>query len=420
MILTVALIALFIYSIPKLGLLPLAPRFILLGGGLFLLIQYKDRFIEALSHFFVPLYFYFLVVGLLGLINLQLRDILIPLEAVLSFSLIFVVLNLGMVKAVVLTRAVALIILLSVLWFFASLVLGGVFMQGRYYLYSGELSKYLIGDVELERATGLALMHVNMGYQICLGLTLSIFLYLAENRIWKKFWLVITIVMIAGLIYVAQRSTIPAVASVCVLAALLGRKWKNLILITGLLSLSCVIIFFAADFEWGKVNLQSRVENVADTHARIGWQIAALKVIASSPMGNLSGGLNWEERSVEMGADYSYYGWDIKAVHNSYLGRVINYGWGAGLLILFVSYLFYRHVAKPILSTQYSDSKYKLYAESSVYAFIALSVQALFHNASMYTLEPASWVAFSLSCAWAALLKKESLHGCNGALNARG
>ena len=59
------------------------------------------------------------------------------------------------------------------------------------------------------------------------------------------------------------------------------------------------------------------------------------------------------------------------------------------------------------LPTQ-SVSICKKYAEISSLALISVIIQAFFHNSSIFTLEPTSWVIMCIAIAWARILMEES------------
>ena len=408
MIIIYLLTLLFVYDIPKISPFPVSPRFIFLGLSVLLILQHKRLLSRALAEFPAPFYAYFFFVFVLGAISSHVRNMVAPFEAIVYFSAVVCLMLSNHERAVRFTRYTALLFFISIVWFLCSISIEQPFMAIRQIIYAAHVGDNPAAALQIIKPTGLTFNHFNMGYQISIGITLTVFLWIVEKGTWRKIWAVAAVVMLVGMMFVAQRSTIPAVAIALALSLILGRKWRQLFVLFFISALGAIVMGGMLEHGTTADTLQSRTLTIQDTRDRLGWQLAALKVIAQNPAGNIFGDLDWETESIEEGADYSYYGWSTKAVHNAYLGRMVSYGWLGAVLVVSCLIAAYRSILKPALFGP-NKSRFKLYAEASSYAFIAVSIQALFHNASVFTVEPSSWIILSICGGWAAILKSEQL-----------
>ena len=256
----------------------------------------------------------------------SLSGVVIPFEGLLTFLIIFGVMISNTQRAILITRFTAIVLTISAIWLLGSNFIEEPFTSIRQYLYAAQVVRYAAGHIYMQDKTGLTFNHFAMGYQLSAGFMLVVFLVFIEKRRWRLFWLFSSIIMIVGITLAAQRSAIAAIGSAFVIFFLYKKRIKYLMAVIAV----AVLILFSSNYlesrNYGIETISQKFVMRTDTMARLGWQLAALKIIAERPAGNIFENLNWEQESVKKGADYAAYGWNIKYVHNAYLGSMLSLG----------------------------------------------------------------------------------------------
>jgi O-antigen ligase len=215
----------------------------------------------------------------------------------------------------------------------------------------------------------------------------------------------------AAVILSGQRSVIPAIT--IALAIFFIHTWR--------MRVALLLVFIAGLGFWFIQKMDISYINVEmipiklekdDYYSRISWQLAALGIIAQSPSGNVFGEINWEQEALDHGADFDIYEGKVKAVHNAYLGNALQYGWLGAALVLMTVWHICRRLLGRVLDQAYSRCPSQPYALICVLALISVMIQALFHNANLFTLEPSTWIIFSVASAWVWLIRREKRAGC--------
>jgi hypothetical protein len=323
-----------------------------------------------------------------------------------------------------LTRALALFLLLSFSFFvFGTAIFGHAFKLLRHSLWSGYYD-YLLYKVSAVRdlgllgnqamLAGLSPRSYLFGYQVAGGITLSVCLFFTEGRRWRMLWLFTSLVGLVAMAMLAERSTLPAVITGLFVFYLgSGRIIKHRVLRTSILCGFAIAIMVAFAGAWGNplsgkeskalakyMPSGSIMERYAkeDKWARLNMQIAGFTVAAQNPMGLFLQGIREEHwgrsvpRKYQMKPDR--FG-EYELVHNGYLRIPICYGWLAGLLMLYVLAATLRRIR--IIGRRTSGGNY---GNAIGAALVALFVQALFHNDSLFSTERITWVVFILLLAW--------------------
>jgi len=389
------LIFVFIASIPKLGSQPVSPKYFIMAA--LLLAAYAAGRLGSLSLSGVsrPLLLYWGIFAGTSAVKFNVMGMVEPLEAILLLALTAAFIN-RRERLVLATRFVGIVLFASAAWFLLSIVFGEPFTSIRSFIYANNI------DVErpltlfaMAMPAGFTFNQHIMGYQMAAGTVLSIMLFRAEKGLfWKMVWGIAVPVVIIALFLTAQRSTIPAVLAP--LALLMVTRPKKLIIALLLLLMSAPFMHLAASIpdlapQIGEARtLKSRLDSEKDVSSRLGWQAAALKAVADNPLG-LGSGTRWQEISSSYGADFSDFGGEEQAVHNSYIAVGLKLGW-AGLIIVLA--VFWRILARvPALM---ADG----YAAAVGLSLIAVLIQGFFHNASIFTNEAASWTLLCLFAQW--------------------
>jgi len=394
-------IAIFAYEIPQIGMVPVSPKYFVMILGIFVLSvrMGSNRMLMVVQTMplFIMLYFLFNLLMLFS--NPSTRYATMPLEALASYAIICAYSSNGGENAEKVTRIVVVLLVLSALWMILSGAIQEPFFSIRKFLYSGHAQRFTTGELDLRNPTGLTFHHFAMGYQLtCAGVMLPILLLADKRR--RLLWSVGCLVVSVAIVLSGQRSVLPAVGLALLLYMICTRRFPLLLLVgvvTGIAYAAVSSLSLQLNPEYDIVMKLQRKDEMA---ARLGWQMAAMRVIMEHPLGNLNGDLAWVERAMEHGADFSIYNWTKFATHNSYLGSILMLGWGGAILMfLSITHMFKRWIL-PVLRINKAAGDQWYYLQAVVYALVALMVQALFHNSSIFTVEPVSWITVCLAGGW--------------------
>jgi O-antigen ligase len=285
------------------------------------------------------------------------------------------------------------------------------FATVRQFLYAGHLGRFMFSEVEMAYPTGFTFSHFVMGYQLSVALVLTLLLGYVEKGPWKLFWLAGSLLLAVAVLLSGQRSILPALAVAFSIFFMHTRRMRLVLLLVFVIGLGYFLLPEMPVTTALVETMSSKLEK-DDYDTRMSWQLAALRIIAEKPSGNLFGGLNWEQEALNQGADFAFYQNREKAVHNAYLGNALNYGWAGAVLVLLTLWHILRRLLARVLDRTYSGCASRPYALICVIALIAVMVQALFHNSNLFTLEPSTWIIFSAACAWVWLMRREKRDGC--------
>ncbi len=398
-------------DIPKIGYFPISPRFFLLPSALFLISMFTPFHLRTAFREIPPAIVAFLgLVLLAGAFQASPRPLVIFWEGLATFALIFGLATGSSGKALRLTRVLTLFYVVSGSWMILSTFIPEPFANIRGFLYAGHLDRFTGSNLIMAYPTGLTFGHFAMGYQLSVGLVLALLLIQTDKGLWRLVWLSGSLILMAAVILSGQRSILPALGVALGLFLLHRRRIRIALLVMGIAGLG---LWFFHQMEISKTPLTMMFQKLEhdDYRSRISWQLAALRIIVERPMGDLFGELNWDQEALDHGADFDVYGGTIKAVHNAYLGNALQYGWIGAALVLWAIWHILNQCLGRVLNPTYFRCPSQPYALLCVLALIAVMVQALFHNADLFTLEPSSWVIFSLAGAWVWLLRREKRAG---------
>lgn len=401
----------FIYlsGIPKIAFLPISPKYLLfLVIIVLLLIGQKKKDWRLIYRSGRPLWFYFILILFVIALKFNIHRAIGPFEGILLLFFTIVLVGSSIERAVLLTRCIALFTFFSAVWYLGNLLFYDTFLLMRQGIYGSmidpENPKTLVA---LGRPTGLTFNHHIMGYHMAASVVIvALLIFVEKKRIYKVFWtLAFPLVFLATLL-TAQRSLIPAAGLAFFLYFVLidARKIVYLIMVAVLVFVIAEITV-VSDVNYANVRqLQSRFESEEDIPSRLGWQVAALKVIANNPLGLTE---DWAAEAESAGADFSYFS-DTTSVHNSYLGIMLEYGWLSILAIIVVLRFLIRKI---VIVLRYS--RFMVgggYATVIAFTLISLLFQAMFHNAGIFTNEPVSFMTMSLFIAWINVLRFQEQH----------
>ena len=273
----------------------------------------------------------------------------------------------------------------------------------RDFLYSGiDASKY-VGVLGLDsthfRQGGLSYFLFTFGYQIAGGTMLLIGMAIVQSGKLKVFFIISTIIAITTLFVAGQRSAIVGVGTGAILLFPLF-KIKRI----GFAVLLTVVLLIGSFYTVSKTivfrgeNNTSMGRLLGDNPAnddilyRLTAQVVGAKLILNYPLGIRNANISFSQEV------FNLTGYYIPSIHNGYLGVILSYGWLFGAIIILVCYKIIR-MGLSTLKLSFTETEHKI--EIIVYAsLISVMVNALFHNASIFTFSSESLVLLFLYSAW--------------------
>jgi len=409
---TLLTVLMMLADIPKIGFFPVSPRFFLMPLALFLICMTGPTPLRAaFRELPLALVAFLVLVLVVGAFQASIRAPVIFLEGLASFAVVFCLATSGTGTALRMTRVLALFYTASGAWMILSTFVPGPFAIIRGFLYAGHLERFVVSELLMAYPTGFTFGHFGMGYQLSVGMVLSLLLFYIEKGPWKLWWLVSSLLLMAAVILSGQRSIIPATAVALVIFLSHTRQVRLALFLVFVVGLGFWLLE-KMDISVANVKTMSSKLEKEDIITRISWQVAALRIIAERPSGDIFGEFNWDQEALDQGADFDVYGGKVKAVHNAYLGNALNYGWLGAALVLMTIWHIFRYLLRRVIDRAYSRCPSQPYALICVLALISMMVQALFHNANLFTLEPSTWIIFSVASAWVWLMRREKRAGC--------
>jgi len=408
------LVFLYVTGIPKIGPFPLSPLFFFIGiyvllGSLRLnLMLHSLR--ESGGKIFLLLvacwsydYIFSRVYLQLPFLDMQLLEIIGIYLATKYF------IGYNAQRAAWATRVLSIVFLVSMLWFVSESLFKEL-SEVRITIYQSYLQKVndhtLLGTASY--ANGLSPLLFLFGYQIAASLPLNVVaIFFEKNRAWKMFYVVGSVASLFAMIFAGERSVLIA-TTVSISIFLYKRKGVKLAAVLMLLSLTTMFMVSMHEskrhtFErlWQK---EERIEAVE----RLKLQMIGVITIVNNPMGLAYEGKRWSDEAASYGVDFRKFNNEEIAVHNSYLGRIIYYGWPFGFLIICVMFILVKNIIAVLSFSLYEkDSQAISQAQIIAYALISVLIQALFHNASIFTFNGPSVTVMFLFLSWADLISSE-------------
>jgi hypothetical protein len=332
-----------------------------------------------------------------------------------------------------LSRLFFLAVTLSALAYFLGIPFKGVMYELKKVLFPNALLKYEqeFRVHDLYRGmwnSGLTAQLFQFGYHCVAGLSFSLSYLLFQKRN--------TLLRIGSAIFFlfvafvsAERSVIFAIfASLLIFVIFYRRAFFAFVSVKYAVSAIVVtaVLFGALAFHWladqkmveGPL-LSERFQQTDIAH-RIQLQAAALDMLQEYPFGILLNGY----RELEWGRLAKHSGYNVPfdvdtggylEIHNSYLRFVIMFGLFSVLLmaVMFAGYiLLISRIMRLSLELKRESDLHTQTQISLAIVFVALVFQAFFHNDSLFTFEPVSWLAGSIILAIG--LRKRSAYLVSG------
>ncbi len=398
----------FLYDIPKCYGLPVSPKFPLMILWAFCAIA--PRLIRGRKILFgMPrsLLLFFLFTFGVSLYQYSLRGSLLSIECLLVYACFVNHFDSRRDEVLPYLKYVVGLLLFSCLWLIGSRVVGEPFSHLRESLYAGHVDRFEAGLFTIIERTGLTFNHFIMGYQIAAGMVLSLFLSFSSKGSARVLWISAVIIFSVGVIYAAQRSVLPAVVLPLLLSSAARRQARLFLgLIFCIISVVFVVKYHPLSDD-DAVTIDTRLGDKEDPFARLSWQVAALSVIAQNPLGDILGNLDWERQSQDSGADFSLHEYRPQAVHNSYLGMALLYGWVGGALGGLALWRVCRVMIFPCFHRIRIGAEFDIAREICGLGLLACLVNGLFHNASFFTQEPSSWLLLCVAGAAATMAHRD-------------
>jgi len=384
---------LFIAEIPRFSILPISPVFLFFLCYIFFFLQ-KKRFAMGghetfrIFYFLLAFWFYQYTVDIWvagDLLDLQLFVLIGIFAALIAF------IGNAPDRVIGVVRIVGAVLMISMVWFFVETVVGHP-LDIRLSLYEAVLEKYqYTAPVVFTSTNGLASLTFLFGYHVAVAFPMHFMLFLtASTRKWKLLWFSALMFSIFALIFSAQRSAF--------LGAIVSLPWffykiRRIKLLFFLVFVGTAGYTMVSTMNETNVsrNLVAKFQDEGKTlegKERLVLQWIGLRIAFDNPLGLLLSRKDWETESYEYGATYLEQGGTVIAVHNGYLGRIIGYGWAAGLLILGCSWQIFLLLKKGLVWDR--NSVFRQYVFITGLSLISVLIHASFHNTSIFTFNPIS------------------------------
>ena len=392
-------------AIPKMLFFPLAPKYFF-ALIVILLLSYRLRFNDVLSlkNNTGPFIIYLVMVLVFAVIRSSVNGMVPPIEEIALLGMIYWFVNRQPERVILMTRFIGILAVLSSLWFIGNLLFPDHFIYLRAIIYGRNIDpNNPLTSIALARPTGLTFNHHIMGYQMTAGIVIAGLLAMTEkNTRWKWFWRLSLLVVWTATYFTAQRSVVLAVIVTILIFSL--QKFSRMIPILLVYVLATASAYYINNIvPEGTETLLTRLDG-KDIKARVGWQVTALEVIAENPLGLSISEKTWEEEAVQGGADFSLFGDEATAVHNSFLGAMLNYGWLGIALVMSIALYLIKNI-RQVLRYNIENVPYIECCKILAYVMVALTVQAMFHNASYLTNETVSCLVLGTFLVGASMMR---------------
>lgn len=319
-------------------------------------------------------------------------------------------------KAKTATRIAAFVFIVSSAWFILE-QFSGVLPIVRYFIYRPmfESADERTLTLTFKLANGLSPYIFLFGYQLAAAVPLLTVLFLSEKKAgWKALWAGGSVLCIAAMALLAERSVV--LASLIAILFYLYRKRR---LKAAFAVVSVLLISFTVMRMFDAQNIFTRVKDsgsISEGFDRIWLQLTGLTVAFKNPLGLMLTGGSWADEVYSSGADFSTWGGIEIGVHNSYIGRVIAYGWAFGALMLVVMLRLARGIGTVLRNNSPRPKGTSGYADATAASLLSVLMQAIFHNSSIFTFNATSITALFLFLMWHDVMFKadDRAYGANG------
>jgi hypothetical protein len=327
-------------------------------------------------------------------------------------------------NAVFLTKSLAIFLFAS----FVFMVYGKVFLSSssfnhvRYVLYAHYIDDVMAANEATSIDTlytqallaGLCQRAYIFGYQIAGGVTLLVCLFFIEMKKQRIFWGFCSVIGLIALLIAAERSTLPALlAGLFALYLTSHGMIKTRIRITAAVIVFAVLIVVttAGDpFSSKEIKKYMPIGSITerfqkkDVSGRFAMQAAGLDVALKNPLGLFAQNVR-EEHWGRVAADEGYKfpsdrRGEYELVHNGYIRIIILLGWITVPLMAYVIFSIFRRIKHFGSCMTGGDVKIRRYGAAAGSCLIALLVQPLAHNDSLFFIEKTTWIFFILLLVW--------------------
>jgi len=241
---------------------------------------------------------------------------------------------------------------------------------------------------------GLASRLHKFGYQIAALIPLSFALLMGSERLKNKFIACLVFgLSIWSLILSGQRSAaVGGIIGVALLGLFVPFRTKLLLV----LLLIMTVQFGEYLVPGGTESLYIKIQETQDYSWRAALQWRALDTIVHTPLGLYLSGKSWNVIASDLIG-----GGDPLTSHNAYLVHILNLGWIAGIGIIALLAVTITRNWRVVMAQKMASGRTLFFVHIGLFAsMMAVLVNALFHNSSIFTLDGPTWVVYSTLWLW--------------------
>ena len=281
----------------------------------------------------------------------------------------------------------------------------------------GYAEAYTIRDIHLgntpapPQPTGLSTWAAHIGYQLAGLIPIAFTLVFSVRHVGSRLLLsALLLVSIAVLFFSHQRSAFLGVG-IATIFILYHFRQSRIVVITqivlGLLVLTVLTPTYDAFVDLnrqltGKSTLYvyDKFRNTEEINPRLELQVQALKLLIEYPFGLGVVGKTWYDV-----ADLSAFERPIY-VHNGFLATAVDLGIFSFLWMVYIVVFMMRRFIRGLQNMPLTHSSYYLWRLGLLASLIAIIINTLFHNDSLFGLERTSTSIYAILVVWSALESK--------------
>ena len=259
--------------------------------------------------------------------------------------------------------------------------------------------------------TGLASVAAAIGYQLAGLIPIAFTLVFSVRHVGSRLLLsALLLVSIAVLFFSHQRSAFLGVGIATIFILYHFRQSRTVVItqiVLGLLVLTVLTPTYDAFVDLnrqltGKSTLYvyDKFRNTEEINPRLELQVQALKLLIEYPFGLGVVGKTWYDV-----ADLSAFERPIY-VHNGFLGIAVDLGIFSFLWMVYIVVFMMRRFIRGLQNMPLTHSSYYRWRLGLLASLIALIINTLFHNASLFGLERTSTSIYAILVVWSALESK--------------
>ena len=325
--------------------------------------------------------------------------------AVVSFFVLYRVLGDGIANLPYVISMVLLVALLTIFiryydcnkfgWLFLiAILISSIFfiLRVRDNELANKIYNSIWGIARSPVSTGFTATLFDYGYQLAAIFPVCITLCIGHYDKKIRFLGFIAFVFISYCIGVSgQRSAAIGAISSSMLLLLFLRGKKKIYLILLLLILFSLLFFVPGI---GANYLIIKVQSYSDYEWRSSLQIRAIDTILDYPLGLFLSNTKWAKIAKDL------IGVENISAHNAYLVHVLNMGWLAAIWIAFTLGLSLLKFFRKLQISFANGEKYYYMRLGLTLGFVSVLLNALFHNASLFTLESSTIILYCALWMW--------------------